>query len=63
MTATWDEMNKSLDLHAKPDHLPIPEWYKDIAKIEKECEAKGIPYVAGRRYSYTTSSNYNDVRW
>jgi hypothetical protein len=65
MNATWGAMDASLAEHAAPNHLVLPEWYKDQAAIEKECERKGIPYVEGRPYhaTLTRSRNYNQVRW
>jgi hypothetical protein len=64
MSATWPELNKAVDANAKPNHLPVPEWFNDIDAIEKECERKGIPYVAGRRFKYASqTSNFNEVRW
>lgn len=63
MTANWGELEKSLEARARPNHLPGPEWLKDLKAIEAECERKGIPYIEGRKYAYNVSSNYNQVRW
>lgn len=63
MTASWPELNKALAVEASPDHLPMPEWWPKLKEIEAECEAKGIPYVEGRRYRYAKTSNYTEERW
>lgn len=63
MTANWAALEASLEKRAIPNHLPGPEWFKDLKAIEADCEKKGIPYVAGRRYAGKSSSNYTEVRW
>lgn len=63
MTANWGALENLLEARARPNHLPGPEWFKDLEAIEADCEKKGIPYVAGRRYAYNVSSNYTEVRW
>lgn len=64
MSATWAALDIAVVERAAPNHLPTPEWWKDLAFIEAECDRKGHPYVMGRKYSNKTlSANYNDVRW
>jgi len=64
MSANWAALDKSLAARAVPNHLPSPVWFKELKDIEAECEKKGIPYVAGKRYDVgKMSRNYNEVRW
>jgi hypothetical protein len=63
MSATWGAMDKAVAVQAAPDHLPMPQWWNQIAEIEADCERKGIPYTPGRRAKVVASANYNEVRW
>jgi hypothetical protein len=65
MNATWEEMDKALEVEAKADHLPMAEWENELESIDAECERKGIPYVAGRHYTHNLSrpKNYTEVKW
>lgn len=63
-TATWDEMEKSVILHALPVHLP--KVFDEVAYKQTlaDCERKNIPPPVGPRYKWKrVSSNFNQVRW
>jgi hypothetical protein len=61
-TTTWAAVDKVLDTH-KPDHLPVPFWWKNLDEIIAERERKGLPPPLGKRYSAKMSANYNQVKW
>jgi hypothetical protein len=48
---------------AAPDHLPTPEWYKNIDEFQAECEKKGRPFTFGRPSPLKGTKNYTEVRW
>ena len=61
-TANWGGMEVAL-AKIQPNHLPLPNWYKDMDALNAECERKGIPYVPGRKFNARLSENFNKVRW
>ena len=66
MSATWGELDNALAKQAQADHLVYYEWENSHEDIEAECEAKGIPYVEGRKYgvgSKNRPANYTTVKW
>lgn len=62
MTATWGELDKALE-KAKPNHLPHPFWWKELAAVDAEREKKGLPFAVGKRLVYDTPERYNQISW
>lgn len=62
-TVTWEALDKVLLANATPNHLPGPEWEKDIENMLANAKRKGLPVPVGRRTKVEYGPNYNTLKW
>ena len=65
-TATWENVKKSLEQHARPDHLPRPAHTKTYEQLCEERKKKGLPppLFMGQVFKWKkVSDNRNQLKW